>query len=463
MPTTTSPTTRSFDDLRRELQADLLRCYPELIARMGWSREQILDHQRTRLRELLARAVEHSRFHARRLAGVDIDAVDPEDLSALPVMTKPEMMNALDDVFTDRRLRHGIVEDALAATGSMPQLMFDEYVAFTSGGSSGQRGVYVLDRPVLVQFVGSLTRGLVARIDAMGGPPPGGLPVAFVGAESAVHPTGAAPAITAGGALPMRFLPVPVTLPIPEIVDRLNVIRPPVVIGYPTMLARLAAEQEAGRLRIAPIAMTCTSETCTPELRAAINHAFRVPLVDTFGSTEGLAGSSLPDDDVIAFGEDGCIVELVDEQRRPVPPGTPSAAVLVTNLYNRVQPLIRYELTDSFTQVGGSEQGYLRARVNGRSDDTFRYGEVTVHPLVARSVLVQTPDVLEYQVRQTAGGIDVIAVADVDLDRIGLQVRLAAALEKCGLARPQVSVRVVPGLERHPDTGKLRRFVPLPA
>ena len=59
-------------------------------------------------------------------------------------------------------------------------------------------------------------------------------------------------------------------------------------------------------------------------------------MIDTFGSTEGLVGASAPDDDVITFAEDGCIIELVDENHRPVAPGTPSASVLVTNLSNRL-------------------------------------------------------------------------------------------------------------------------------
>ena len=45
-----------------------------------------------------------------------------------------------------------------------------------------------------------------------------------------------------------------------------------------------------------------------------------------------------------------CIVELVDADNRPVPPGVPSARVLVTNLTNLTQPLIRYELNDVFVR-----------------------------------------------------------------------------------------------------------------
>ena len=184
--------------------------------------------------------------------------------------------------------------------------------------------------------------------------------------------------------------------------------------------------------------------------------------MDTFGSTEGLVGASPPDDEVLAFAEDECIVELVDAEYRPVAPGTPSARVLVTNLFNRLQPLIRYDLTDRFVaqpQVSG--HGYLRARVHGRSDEIFFYPGGTVHPLVVRSVLVQAPDVLEYQVRQTPRGIELIAVTGPGLDLDTLRARLTRALAGTGLPHPEVTVRATQRLDRHPQTGKLARFVPL--
>ena len=54
--------------------------------------------------------------------------------------------------------------------------------------------------------------------------------------------------------------------------------------------------------------------------------------------------------------------------------------MLLTNLHNLTPPLIRYELTDRFTPAGTSAGGYLRASVEGRSDDLFRYGEASVTP-----------------------------------------------------------------------------------
>src|SRR4051812_27705691 len=184
--------------------------------------------------------------------------------------------------------------------------------------------------------------------------------------------------------------------------------------------------------------------------------------MDSFGSTEGLTGTSLPDDPGIAMAEDGCIVELVDEHDRRVRPGTPSAAVLITVLENRLQPLIRYRLTDSFVGLPpASGGGYLRASVRGRSDEVLRFGNLELHPLVVRSVLVKASEVVDYQVRQTRCGLDVDVLAQGVVGTGLLESQLAEALSAAGLPGARVRVTAVAELPRDPRTGKLRRFVPL--
>ena len=452
----------TFAGFRDALQAELLARMPEQVERLGWSADRIAARQRAGLRALLAHAIECSPFHRRRLAAVNPGDVEVADLPRLPVMTKAEMMGSLADVFTDRRLSPSLVERGLAATTREPVPILGRYVALGSGGSSGQRSVFVSDRDALVEFLGALTRPLMKRLLTSGGPPPGGLRIAMVAAASAVHATGSAPAFTAGERMPFQFLAVPVTLPLAEIVARLNALQPPALAGYPSILARLGAERRAGRLRIAPMSITSTSETLLPALRAAISDGFGVPVVDMFGSTEGLVGASDPDDHVLAFNSDSCIVELVDDRNRPVAPGARATKILLTNLSNRVQPLIRYEMHDGFVQRPAAATGaHLRAIVEGRSDDMLRWDGVDVHPLVIRAVMVKSPEVVDYQVRQTRRGVEVVALAPPALDVERLRDGLVRALDAAGLPRPEVTVRAVSHLERHPDTGKLRRFVPI--
>ena len=171
-----------------------------------------------------------------------------------------------------------------------------------SGGSSGRRGVFCFDRDAAVAFLGSLSRRSIARLETFGGPPPGGVTVAIVvRADRGPRDRRPRRRSRARADSPFHFVPVPVTLPLPEIVERLNEVQAPLLYGYPSMLARLAEEQRAGRLHLELLGVTSTSETLLPELRETIRAGFGVPIIDTFGSTEGLVGVSDPDDDVLVF------------------------------------------------------------------------------------------------------------------------------------------------------------------
>jgi phenylacetate-CoA ligase len=166
------------------------------------------------------------------------------------------------------------------------------------------------------------------------------------------------------------------------------------------------------------------------------------------------------------ISEDTCILEPVDEHSRPVAPGQRAAKVLVTNLLNQVLPVIRYEITDEVTLLeplpDGPWHGRRVADIQGRRDDAFRYsGGVFVHPHLFRSVLTQLVDVAEYQVVQTTGGAEVAIVAGEAIDPRAAAKRLGDELEAAGLAGAVVRVSRVDRLERHPHSGKLKRFVPL--
>jgi phenylacetate-coenzyme A ligase PaaK-like adenylate-forming protein len=156
-----------------------------------------------------------------------------------------------------------------------------------------------------------------------------------------------------------------------------------------------------------------------------------------------------------------CLVELVDEDNQPVAEPTPSSKVLLTNLHNHTQPLIRYELTDRFIPHPALADGHTRAMVDGRADELFHYPGAVIHPLVLRTVLVATPTVTEYQIHQTQTGIHADIVLDSPVLPTALANSLTRNLQHAGLPDPTVTISVVDHIQRHPDTGKARRFIPL--
>jgi phenylacetate-coenzyme A ligase PaaK-like adenylate-forming protein len=448
----------ALDVLRARASHELSERLTDHVARLSWSADRIAEHQRTQVRELLRCAIDRSPFHARRLSGVDPDAFELADLPRLPTMTKAEMMANFDDVVTDRRLSLARVQDHLSKSTCEPSLLLDEFVCLASGGSSGHRGVFVQRLGEIGDFAAALLRPGVARQVAAGGPPPGGLVIAALMASSPVHSSGFGVAVISG---PARFVSVPATTPIAEAVEKLNALNAHALMGYPTRLAQLAREQIAGRLRIAPQAVTATSEVFTPEDRALIVRAFGTPVVNQFASTEGLVGHSEPNGAILTFATDMCLVELVDDDNCAVERGAISAKALITNLHNFTQPLIRYELTDRFVRHPDSPGGFLRAEVDGRTDEVFRYGDICIHPLAIRTVMVKTPSVIEYEVRQTECGIDVAVVANGALDVAALARALEESLRAAGLPSPRAHVGAVAALARHAQTGKARRFIPL--
>jgi len=431
---------------REAIQREIRARMPDHVARLGWSREQIAAHQRTQLRALVAHAIDASPFHARRLAGIDADRLELEDLARLPVMTKAEMMSDFDAVATDRRITRTAVEAALADTRDEPVVIAGGFSALATGGSAGPRGTFVYDAGGFADFVSSFVRGGVAR---WGASQPRG---AFVAAPCAIHATGFACALTSAGDPPLRLTAVPVTLRLDEIVARLNALAPELLFGYPSMIARLAGEQRAGRLHIAPLSIHPTGEMLTALDRRTITDGFGAPILDSYGTTEGLVGVTPPVDPVHVFNTDICIVELVDDVGRPA---EHASRILITNLSNRVQPLIRYEIADRFVRLPGD--GHLRASVQGRADDLLQLGDAIVHPLVVRAVMVKTPSVDDYAVRCTGSELRAAVVGrDIDVDRLAHALR--DALHGAGAGDADVVVEVVAELPRDARSGKIRRF-----
>jgi phenylacetate-CoA ligase len=442
-------------------RAEFVRIVPEHIERLERDREFLRAFQTARLRALLATARERSPFHAPRLAGIDPATFELGDLASLPVMTKAEMMAELDDVVTDRRLSQAGMEEHLSGVGEHVVLHLDEYLVLVSGGSSGVRGMYAYNRAELVEYLAAVLRPGMAKVSAIvGWPPPAPLPVAIAAAPTTLHATRATPVLTEGQVNDITFAPV--TLPFDTIVARVQEAQPLLLVGYPSMVARLADAQREGRLSITPMMVLATSEQLTAELSERIAAGFGAPPGNTFGSSEGLHGSAAPGSDVFDFASDLAVIEFVDDEDRPVEPGTTADHVLVTNLFNHTQPLIRYRIDDRMTQMAPSEtHGHQRARVEGRTDDVVRIAGVDVHPLTFRTTMLSFPEIAEYQVRVGDAEIvlDVVAVAGGSPVLEAIEHAVRTKLEEVGVPPMPISARPVDAVRRDPYTGKVRRFL----
>jgi phenylacetate-coenzyme A ligase PaaK-like adenylate-forming protein len=446
-----------YATLRQRHVAEFRALVPEHLERIVWPVERIRAERRRRLRTLLGVAKVRSSWHRQRLADIDPETATDADLSRIPPMTKDDMMENLDGIFTDTRLSRGLVEAHLETLTGDAYLL-DQFHVFASGGSSGRRGLFVWDWNGWLWFQLALARFWMRESSEHTGLGPDAVE-AVVAADKASHMTGAG---TFSRATIQRF---PATLSLQEIVAGLNRVKPAILRGYPTALAALAAEAKARRLRIAPAAVRAHSEPLLPEMREAIEEAWGRPVGNGYGTTEGASATSCGKGRGMHLNEDLCIFELVDEAGRPAPAGERCAKVYVTNLMNMAQPLIRYELTDELRFLDEPcACGSALRRVDdiaGRTDDNFVYpGGVVVHPLIFRSPLGRERAIVDYQVRQTPRGATIrvrtSGAVYVDL----LVQRIAASLARAGLSDSEVTIERVEAFERQ-ASGKLKRFFPL--
>ena len=139
--------------------------------------------------------------------------------------------------------------------------------------------------------------------------------------------------------------------PVSELVAALNAQQPEVLVGAVGIWRALADEQIAGRLRIAPRAAFFSSEALTADVRRRVREAWGIEPVSGYAATEApTIATSSPEHPEVEIAEDVVVIEIVDENNRPISPGQPGAKVLLTNLINYAQPLVRYELTDSVVE-----------------------------------------------------------------------------------------------------------------
>jgi len=251
-----------------------------------------------------------------------------------------------------------------------------------------------------------------------------------------------------------RVLSLTVTLPLPQLVEALNRFQPTFLHVYPSVAMWLAEEQQAGRLQLSPQMLVTIAELRTPAMTRRLQEAFGVHPFNAYGCTEGLWGSECEHHQGIHLFEDTTLVENVDPDGQPVPAGQPGARLLVTNLHNRVQPLLRLEVTDLVTldpdpcRCGRS---LVRASaIHGRSDDVLSLaardgGRVSVHPLQF-ALLIRDPQVGEFQVVQDGPVLRIrivpshAAAASDDPLETRLGQAIAQQLHKLGVHDPEVTV-----------------------
>jgi putative adenylate-forming enzyme len=393
----------------------IMKTLGEMRKHEQWTRPQLKEYQAKELLRLRKFAYAHSPFYQQFHQGLF-----NRPLHELPVLTKATVMENFDLLVTDRAIRIKDVRAHMASDREGKRFL-NRYWVTASSGSTGNPGVFLFNRDEWATVVATLGRAH----EWAGVPmtPSHRMKMASVASMNIGSPwhMSAQVANTFQSKWMRAWMPTlsfDAAQPLAEIVEQLNAWQPHMLAGYASMMRILAEEQLVGRLEIHPHMIIPGSEVLTDETRRRIEQAWDHALFNAYGVTEGGAGlaAETSGHNGMYVYEDNVIFEVVDEHYHPVPPGTYGNKVLITTLFSRTQPLIRYELSDSIrlaTEPGHPNLPFVRIDgIQGRTEDILRLqgvsgGEISIHPITFHHVLDSLP-VSGWQVAQEQNGLRVL-------------------------------------------------------
>jgi phenylacetate-CoA ligase len=435
-----------------------------------------IEAVRARRLERVLRAAARTRLYR---DVIDDEMIRTHALGRVPPVTKSQFLTRLADTIVDDALSEGMLHAFVRAPERAGTLLEGKYLVAMTSGTTGQVGIFVNDvaswaetRAVTFAriFREQLNVRHVARAVLRGQ-----TRMVFVVATGGHYMTALlATRVPTIGRFLLESSTLSVEMPLPVLVARLNDARPHILHSYPTVLELLANEAKAGRLRIAPELVTSGSERLSLAARDAIRGAFpAAQLVETYAATECVHMASSCVHGVLHLNDDACILEPVDDDDRPVPPGAVASRALVTNLLNVTQPLVRYVLTDQIEVLSepcACGTSLTSVRVHGRTDDTFflqaRDGSFQAHPPIPLELIfLSVPGLLQYQlVHETQNTLRVLFV--VEKGALGAQVaalldeKLSRYLTEHDLFEVvRTSLEQVETIERPAESKKIRQII----
>lgn len=372
--------------------------------------DEIAVRQAGRVEAIVEHACDHSPFYRRRLLG---RSGMRRALAQVAPVHKSELMRHFDEWVTDPQVTLASLREFMREPGHIGAPYLGRYAVWESSGSAGEPGVFVQDAQALAVYdaLEGLRRHSPRPLARWLDPLYLSERFAFVGAleghfasHVSVQRLRRLNPLLAG-----RWRSFSILQPVDALVEQLNAFAPTIVATYPTAAGLLADEAQRGRLRIAPREVWTGGETLGAPLRRHIERSLGCALRNSYGASEFLPIAWECGQARLHVNADWVLLEPVDARMRPVPPGTLSHTTLLSNLANRVQPLLRVDLGDQVlvhAEPCSCGCALPTVEVQGRRDDVLVLPGVdglprTLLPLALTTVLEDDAGVFDFQLEQT--------------------------------------------------------------
>ena len=420
--------------------------------------------QQKKLRRLLRYAWEHSPYYreAFEKAGITAETLDTAPLSAFPTMDKAALLEHFDRLVTVPDLRQAELRrfDAHNTTDRRPFL--GKYHLVHSSGSTGEPGYFVYDEAAWGTMLLGILRGALwgmtmPQILRLLAERPR---ILYIAATDGRY--GGAMAVgdgVDGVGASQRYLDI--KTPLSQWVQEVKEYRPNFIIGYPSAIKILAELAQRGEVSLSVLRVVSCGEPLGASLRKFLEDALYAQVINFYGASESLAlgVEGDPAEGILLFDDLNIIEQGPD-------------GLYLTCLYNFVQPLIRYKLTDHIsTEEPSGRYPFSRAvGLLGRNEDVlwFEDGEGRrefLHPLAIEGFCI--PGLLDYQFCQTGpAAFQMMAETAPGANREAIlhemHRQMGSILLEKGLSYLTLSIRFVEEIRPDPATGKKRLILTLP-
>lgn len=422
--------------------------------------DEISALQTQKLRRLLHYAYENSTYYRDSFekAGITADKIDSAPFSKFPTIDKSILLSQFDSIVTVPDLKQEEIRRFDEKEKITRNPFHGKYHIVHSSGSTGKPGYFVYDKSAWNSMLLGIIRGALWNMSMpqilkflIQGPR-----IVYIAATDGRY--GGAMAVGDGiDGVGAKQIYLDIKTPLDRWISTIKEFKPNMIIGYPSAIKILAELAEKGDVDLHILRVVSCGEPLGTSLRKYLEGVFGTQVINFYGASESLSlgVESNPQEGMILF-DDMNIVEIEN------------GVMYLTCLYNYVQPLIRYRLSDSLTLEKPTEKNrypFTRAvGLLGRNEDILWFDDGNgkrefLHPLAIEGFCIE--GLRDYQFKQLSpDAFEMVAESADDSLQETIQSemlrQMKTILEEKGLGYVQFYMNFVPEILPDPKTGKKR-------
>ncbi len=364
--------------------------------RLTISREELEKYQKKKMTEILLYAYDHSTYYRKRFEEKNISR---KDIGLIPIenypsLTKKELMKNFNEIVcTNVDINEMRSFDANPDNNN--KLYKDKYHIVHSSGTTEKPGYFIYDEKAWQQMLIATIRAALwdmsmkEIIKLLSKKPR----IVYIAETDGRY--GGAMAVSDGIAgVKAKQLFLDIKMPLDEWIDKISKFQPNIIIGYPSAIKILMESVARGEIKTNLFRIISCGEPLSKNLRDCFTKTFKCKVINFYGASESLAlGVEVGNEDEMYLFDDMNYIEILED------------GIYITCLYNKIQPLIRYKISDKVTLHGISKHVPLTTVTNilGRNEDLLWFKDKNgkkefLHPLSVEGFCID--GMLDYQFRK---------------------------------------------------------------